>query len=218
MSFVTTSRNRGNAFVQAVLSQDAATIAAQEAEIARRVRNEVNRLRADAEAQARTQADAQARETLAQRDAAVNTALAALAAAQAQLAAPLAQKEQDLAALATELAFLLARHIIGVEAAANPAGLQNLLTRLIAEAEAERQPRQTLLIRLHPTDHTYLTPHVPPEVAQLLAGKTIAQGGALLEIVTPDGDPAAKTEWDATIPTRLNTIRTALALPGSAAP
>ncbi len=43
MSFVTVSRNRN--FVQAVLAPDAAAIAAQEAEIQRRVKQEVAKLR-----------------------------------------------------------------------------------------------------------------------------------------------------------------------------
>ncbi len=76
MSFVTISRNK--TFVQNVLSQDAAEIAAQEAEIARRVRQEVAKLREAAEAEARTAGEAAIRSAMAPRAAALETAIAAV--------------------------------------------------------------------------------------------------------------------------------------------
>jgi flagellar assembly protein FliH len=220
MSFVTVTRSPANAFVNAVLRQDDATLAAQEAEIARRVRLEVSRLREKAEAEGRAQGEAEARGAMAEQAAALQSAADALRAAWGQLAAPLAAKEQDLAELVTELAFLLARHITGVEAATHPAVLQNLVTRLITEAAAERGPRQTLILRLHPADQAHLAAAISPETATLLADDTIAQGGARLEIITPDGDPIDKIEWDATLDSRFDAIRTALGLPAtrSAAP
>jgi flagellar biosynthesis/type III secretory pathway protein FliH len=211
MSFVI--RSRGKDFVQAVLAQDAASIAAQEAEISRRVRVEVNRLRTQAEAAGRAQGEAEAREAMAPDAAALKTAIAALGAAWTQFAAPLAQKEHDLADLVTELSFLLARHITGVEAQTNPASLHGLVTRLIAEAAAERGPRQSLLLRLNPADHAHLSPLIPSETANLLADEKITQGGALVEIITPDGDPIDKIEWDATLTGRFTAIRDALSLP-----
>jgi flagellar biosynthesis/type III secretory pathway protein FliH len=213
MSFVT--RSRGKDFVQAVLAQDAAIIAAQEAEISRRVRVEVTRQRAQAEAAGRAQGEAEAREAMAPDAAALKTAIAALGAAWAQLAAPLAQKEHDLAGLVTELSFLLARHITGTEVQTNPASLQGLVTRLITEAAAERGPRQSLLLRLNPADHAHLSPLIPAGTANLLADEKIAQGGALVEIIAPDGDPIDKIEWDATLKGRFTAIRDALSLPDS---
>jgi flagellar assembly protein FliH len=218
MSFVTVTTGRGPDFVKAVLAQDAALAASQEAELARRVRSEVAKLRHQVEAEARAAAEAAFRAESAPQTEALNSALAALNQAWGQLAAPLAQKEHDLAELVTELAFLLAKHIIGAEAAANPASLHALLTQLLEEAAAERGPRQTLLLRVNPTDHAYLSPRIPAEVAHLLADEKIAAGGALLEIITPDGDPIDKIEWDATLSGRLETLRTALTLPGSGAP
>jgi flagellar biosynthesis/type III secretory pathway protein FliH len=213
MSFVT--RSRGKDFVQAVLAQDAAIIAAQETEISRRVRVEVTRQRAQAEAAGRAQGEAEAREAMAPDAAALKTAIAALGVAWAQLAAPLAQKEHDLADLVTELSFLLARHITGTEAQTNPASLHGLVTRLIAEAAAERGPRQSLLLRLNPADHAHLSPLIPAETANLLADEKIVQGGALVEIIAPDGDPIDKIEWDATLKGRFTAIRDALSLPDS---
>jgi flagellar assembly protein FliH len=213
MSFVTSGR--GKAFVQAVLLNDAAGAAAQEAEVSRRVRSEVSRLRGQAEAEGRAQGEAAARASLQPRADALQTAVIALTSAWAQLSAPLAQKEQEMAGLVTEFAFLLARHIAGVEAASNPAGLENLVTRLLAEAAEARGPRQTLLLRMHPSDLEFLTTTLPPELATLRADETIAQGGAIIEILTEDGDPLDKTEWDATLPSRFATIRAALGLPGS---
>lgn len=213
MSFVTVSSNRGKLFVEAVLSQDAASVAAQEAEIARRVRGEVNRLRAETETEARTRVEAELRAAMAPEAEALKTAAAALGEAWAQLASPLAQKEQELAGLVTELSFLLARHITGVEVATNPTSLQSLLARLIAEAVAERGPEQTLVLRLNPADHARLSTLIPPETASLLADDKITQGGALVEISAREGDPMAKIEWDATLEGRSESIRAALALP-----
>jgi chromosome segregation ATPase len=214
MSFVTISRNK--AFVQSVLSQDAAEIAAQEAEIARRVRQEVVKLREAAEAEGRASGEASVRTAMAPRAAALETAIAALLEAAAQLAAPLAQKERDLAELSVELAYLLARHIsLGTDA--SPAnqqggGLQALVTKLLDEAAAERGARQMLRLRLNPADQLQLDGKIPPESAQLVADDKIAHGGAVVEIVTPDGDPVDKVEWDATLHGRLETIRAALGL------
>jgi len=218
MSFVTVTRGRGPDFVKAVLAQDTAAAAAQEAEIARRVRTELAKLRGQAEAEARAAIEAELRAQAAPHTAAMQSAVAALNDATSQLAAPLAQKEHDLADLVTELAFLLARHIIGHEAAANPASLHALVTKLLEEAAAERGPRQTLILRVNPADHEYLSPRIPPEAASLLADEKIRAGGALLEIITPDGDPIDKIEWDATLSGRLETLRTALTLPASGAP
>ncbi|GLR67511.1 hypothetical protein GCM10010909_21920 [Acidocella aquatica] len=218
MSFVTASRGRAKTFVQAVLAQDTASLAETEAEIARRVRQEVARLRERAESEARAEAETQIRAAMEPQAAALQSAATALQAAWAQLAAPLAQKERDLADLVTELSFLLARHITGAEALTNPASLQSLVTRLIAEAAAERGPRQSLLLRLNPADHAHLLPLIPAETASLLADEAVAQGGVLLEIIAPGGDPLDKIEWDASLTGRLETIRAALALPPGETP
>lgn len=209
MSFVTISRNK--TFVQHVLSQDAAEIAAQEAEIARRVRQEVAKLREAAEVEARAAGEAAIRAAMAPRAAVLETAIAAVQEVAAQLAAPLAQKERDLAELSVELAYLLARHIsLGTDA--SQGGLQTLITKLLDEAAAERGARQMLRLRLNPADQLQLDGKIPAETAQLVADDKIAPGGAMVEIVTPDGDPVDKVEWDATLHGRLETIRTALGL------
>ena len=209
MSFVTISRNK--TFVQHVLSQDAAEIAAQEAEIARRVRQEVAKLREAAEVEARAAGEAAIRAAMAPRAAVLETAIAAVQEVAAQLAAPLAQKERDLAELSVELAYLLARHIsLGTDA--SQGGLQTLITKLLDEAAAERGARQMLRLRLNPADQLQLDGKIPPDSALLVADDKIAPGGAMVEIVTPDGDPVDKVEWDATLHGRLETIRTALGL------
>jgi len=213
MSFVRPSRNGGKAFVAAVLAQDAAAIAERDADITRRTRLEVAKLRAQAEAEGRAAGEAAARAAMAPQEAALGQAAAALAAAAAQLTAPLAHMEHELAALVTELGFLLARHIAGAELTANPDAMQTLVTRLLAEAASERSPTQTLIIHLNPADIPSLTPHIPATAATLAPDPTITPGGARAELTTPDGDPLNKTEWDATLPGRFNTIRTSLGLP-----
>jgi flagellar assembly protein FliH len=210
MSFVTISRHK--TFVQSVLSQDAAAIAAYEAEIARRVRQEVAKLRDAAEAEARAAAEAASRAVTAPRAALLESAIAALGVAAAELAAPLAQKEHELAELAVELAFLLARHIcLGAET--SQAGLLPLVTKLLEEAGAERGTRQVLRLRLNPCDQAQLDGKTPADAAVLLADEKIAPGSACVDIITPDGDPHEKREWDASLQGRLETIRAALNLP-----
>ncbi len=229
MSFVTISHARNKAFVQNVLSPDTAESAARDAEIARHVRQEVAKLRDAAEAEARAAGETAARAALAPLEAALGSAIAAFGVAAAQLMAPLAQKERELAELAVELGFLLARHIGlgglarhsgpgGLAGNISPAGdagadgLHGLVTKRLDEAAAERGARQMLRLRLNPADHRLIAGTIPPGAAQLLADETITAGGAMVEIVTPDGDPVDKVEWDATLQGRLETMRAALGL------
>ena len=81
---------------------------------------EIARLRAAAEAEGRA-AGAQAGHAAAQAQTAslAQPAIKALEEAWNQLGAPLRQREQDVAALVTDLAFELARHIVGVEVTTN---------------------------------------------------------------------------------------------------
>lgn len=212
MSFVTISRVRQKAFVEAVLVQDSANAVAQEAELARRVRNEVAKLRAAAEAEGRAAAEAAVREQTAPRLAALETAVAALQAAWEELAVPLAGKEQDLAGLVTELGFLLARHIVGAEVWTHPENLRGLVGKLLDEAGAARGPRQVLRLRVNPADMDVLRDHVPETTATLVSDPEMGQGGVLVEIISPEGDPVDKVEWDASLSGRLETVRTALNL------
>ncbi|OYV39357.1 MAG: hypothetical protein B7Z81_03440 [Acidocella sp. 20-61-6] len=213
VSFITISRRQ--TFVQAVLAQDAAQLAAQEAEIARRVRAELGRLRGQAKAEARAEAQARLEARLQEARAELAQAATATASALAQLAAPLAQVEHDLAGLVVELAFILARHIAG--GPAPPAEtLLALVTPLLAEAAAERTPRQRLTLRLNPADRALLAPLLPDPATLLAEDAAIAPGGARLELDAPDGDPQARIEWDATLKRRFELAGEALGLGGTA--
>lgn len=213
MSFKVVPRQRVKAFVSAVLTSEETDRTKRDAEIAQRVQQEVAQLREQAEADGRAQGEAEGRRA-AQADgaAAIETAIAALRDAWTQLAAPLAQKEHDLAALVTDLSFELARHIVGVEVNANADSLKALVARLIQEAASERAPRQSIVVRLNPADHVLLAPFIQIENMHSLTDATISRGGALVEIIAPDGDPIDKIEWDATIESRIDSIRAALAL------
>lgn len=189
---------------------------AREAEIAQAAGLEVARLRHAAQEEGRAAGEAAGRAGMEMQAAALAQAAQALTAAWRQLAAPLASTERDLADLVLDFAYEIARHLVGVEAAANPAGLKDLVTRLIQEAAAERGPRQSLVVRLHPADHAAIAPVLALDAAHLLADAAITQGGALVEIIAPDGDKLDKTEWDATIEGRLGAMRLALALDGVA--
>ncbi len=215
MSFVTLSRTK--AFVQSVLSQDAAEIAAQEAEISRRARQEVAKLREAAEAEAHAAGVAASEAAMAPRIAALEASIAVLQEACAQLAAPLAGKERDLAALAVELAYVLASHIcLGAEGGTE-AALHGLVGKLLDEAAAERGAHQLVRLRLNPAALLQLKGRIAPDAAELVADEKIAPGGAMVEIVTKEGDPVDKVEWDATLHGRLTAMRVALGLPGEEA-
>lgn len=212
MSFVTISRNRD--FVQSVLARDVAEIAAQEAEIQRRVKQDVAKLREAAAAEARDEAQAAARAALQAQQEKLATAIESLEQAAAQLAAPLARKEQDLAALVLEMALLLARHIAGGESGNASTELAGLVRHLLQEAAAERGPRQTLRLRLNAADLSVLQGKLSEDGLTLTADDAITPGGAMLELLTEDGDKLDKTEWDASLEGRFAALRTALALPG----
>jgi flagellar assembly protein FliH len=214
MSFLIIPRDRPRGLLVPGADKDAADEALA-AEIARAVRDEVARLRRAAEDEGRAAGVAAGNAAIAAKAAALDEAAQALGAACRQLAAPLAAIERDLADLVMEFAFEIARHMVGGEVAANPAGLQPLVTRLIQEAAAECQPRQSLVVRLNPADHAAIAPVLALEAAHLLADAAIAPGGALVEIIAPNGDPLDKTEWDATIEGRLGAMRLALALDGA---
>jgi flagellar assembly protein FliH len=176
------------------------------------VHGEIARLRAAAEADGRAHGEAAARAAAAAESAKLRAAIAAFQDAWTQLAAPLAHKEHELAELVTELSFVLAQHIIGVEVTMNATGLQTMVARLIKEAAAERGPRQSVVVRLHPADHAIIEPLTQIDNAHLLSDVAIARGGAMVEIIAPDGDPIDKIEWDATIEARVDAMRIALGL------
>jgi flagellar biosynthesis/type III secretory pathway protein FliH len=188
---------------------------ARAGEIAQAVRLDVARLRAAAEAEGRAKGEAEGRGLLQAQAASLAGAEEALRAAWRQLAAPLAETENDLADLILDLAFELARHLVGVEVAGNPASLKPLVTRLIQEAAIERGMKQSLVVRLNPADHAAIEPIMALDNAHLLADAAVAQGGALVEIIAPNGDPLDKTEWDATIEARAAALRLALSLNGA---
>ncbi len=112
------------------------------------------------------------------------------------------------------MAFLLARHIAGGESGNAKTELAGLVKDLLQEAAAERGPRQSLRLRLNPSDISTLKGKLPEESAALVADDAIAPGGALVELLTEDGDRLDKAEWDASLESRFATIRAALALPG----
>ena len=151
-----------------------------------------------------------------QREKLVRT-LAILEQAAAQLAAPLALAEQDLAELVLDMGFQLARHIAGGESGNARTELARLVKTLLKEAAAERGPRQTMRLHVHPSDIPALQEKLPGEALALVPDDSITPGGALLELVAEDGDRLDKTEWDARLESRFTALRESLALPGETA-
>ena len=215
MSFVTSSRNRN--FVQTVLAPDTAEIAARDAEIQRRVKQEVAKLRDTTMAEAKEAGEAAARAAMAPQHEKLARMLSLMEQGVDQFVAPLALKEQDLTELVLDMAFQLARHIAGGESGNARAELAGLVKCLLKEAAAERGPRQTMRLHLHPSDIPALREQLPGEALALVPDDSITPGGALLELVAEDGDRLDKTEWDARLESRFTALRESLALPGEAA-
>lgn len=213
MSFVTVSRQRNKEFVQTVLAKEAAEIAAQEAEIQRRVKQEVAKLKENTIAEAKEAGEAAARAVMVPKEEKLTQAIAALSQAINQLSAPLAEKEQALAELVLDMAFQLACHIAGGESGQARTELAGLVTKLLRDAAADQSNRQTLQIRLHPTDLQIVQEKLPTTSAKLVADDSLTPGGALVELQAHGGDPLEKTEWDARLESRLEAIRAALSLP-----
>jgi flagellar assembly protein FliH len=216
LSFVIVKQAAPDGMAAGAMPLGAADLARIEAEAEARIEREVSRLRVAAEAEGRARGEAEARRAgqaaQAAHDAAVALAITALDSAWQQLIAPLAQKEETVAELVTELAFVLARHIIGLEIALQPDSVKSLVDGLVAEAIRTRAAQQTIVIRLHPEDQALLAPYTAIEHAHLLADTQITRGGTMVELIAPGGDPIDKVEWDATIETRLGTVRAALGL------
>ena len=183
-----------------------------EAEFNRRVQQEVNRLRAQAEVDGRTKGEAEGRALLAPELAAMQSAVSVLTGAAGQLAHPLAEKERELADLVTEMGFLLARHIIGREVSLNPASLVAMVRKLVEEATEEKRPRQKLILKVSPTDYQHIFKDLGTEDVEIRQDATVTKGGALVEVVSSDDDPINIIEWDATLKSRMENMRTALLL------
>jgi flagellar assembly protein FliH len=194
--------------------EEAAAEAGRRAEIETAVATEVARRRAAAEEAGRREGEASARLLLAAQEAAVAAAAVALQAACRQLAAPLAGREAELAELVMDMGLELARHVVGVAVTADQSGLRALVEKLLLEAAAERGPRQSVVVRVNPADHAQIDAKLLGEGVHLLADAAVTCGGAKVEIVAPDGDPLEKTEWDATIESRIAALREALRLDG----
>ncbi len=219
MSFVIIKLAASSAMTADAAVSEAADPARIEAEAEARIVQEVSRRGAKAEAEGRARAEAEAARSAqaaaaaqAAHEAAIALAVSAFDAAWQQLIAPLAHKEETIAELVTELAFVLARHIVGLEIALHPDSVKPLVDDLVAEANRTRSAQQSIVIRLHPEDHALLAPFAVIEHVHLLADRQITRGGTIVELIAPGGDPIDKVEWDATIENRLATVRAALGL------
>ena len=216
MSFVIIKRAVTEAHASGAALSEARDLVRIEAEVEARVERKLSQLGAKGEADGRARGEAEGRRLAqaaqAANDAAVALAVSALDMAWQQLIAPLAQKEEAVAELVTELAFVLARHIVDLEVALRPETVRPLVEGLVAEAGHTRGAQQSIVIRLHPEDHTLLAPCTTIEHAHLLADTQITRGGTIVELIAAGGDPIDKIEWDATIETRLASVRAALGL------
>jgi flagellar biosynthesis/type III secretory pathway protein FliH len=181
-----------------------------EAEVTRRVQQEVSRIRAQVEVDAKVRGEAQGRALLAPELASLQSAVIALKSAAAQLAHPLAEKERELADLVTEMGFLLARHIIGREVSLNPASLVAMVRKLVEEATEEKTPRQKLILKVNPSDYEHILKDLGDEALEIKADQAVEKGGALVEVISNDDDPDNKIEWDATLKSRMENMRDAL--------
>jgi len=178
-----------------------------------RVKAEVERLRQQAEAEGRRLGEEQGRQAARQAAAAdIRGAIAAMNNAARQLEAPLRDREVDIAEMVASLAFVLARHVVGAELKANSESVKLLVLQLVREAAAERNPHQSIVVRLNPADLAAIAADELVENTKLVGDAQISRGGAFVEITSPNGDPIDKVEWDATVETRLTSIQEALSI------
>lgn len=184
--------------------------AALEQEVQRRVKAELDKLRQSTITEAKTAAEEAVRNAALPLEQQFQQALSALEDATAQLTTPLARKEQYLAELSLDMAFQLARHIIGVTVTQDREPLLTLLTDLLHEASAERMPQQSLTIRLHPADLSVIKEKLPETGFSFTADNSLSPGGALVELTQKNADPLDKTEWDARLESRLGIVQKAL--------
>lgn len=181
-----------------------------EREIQRRVQQQLDQLREATIEEAKVAGIEVARTAGKSLEAETEQALSALREANAQLALPLAQREQDLTELVLDMAFHLARHIIGAHPMQDRDALHALVTKLLHEASTARTPQQTLVLRLHPSDLEVLKDKLATTDIKLVADPSIGVGGAMVELVMINGDPLDKTEWDARLESRLAALHEAL--------
>lgn len=184
--------------------------AALELEVQRRVRDELERLRQSTIAEAKTATETALRKASLPLEQQLQQALSALEEAAAQLTIPLARKEQYLADLSLDMAFQLARHIIGVTVTTDREPLLTLITDLLREAGTGRMPQQNLTVRLHPSDLSFIKEKLPETGFSFVADDSLSPGGALVELTQQDADPLDKTEWDARLENRLGIIQKAI--------
>ncbi|WP_459696813.1 FliH/SctL family protein [Acidisoma sp. C75] len=166
----------------------------------------------EAEAEARGAATAEREATrlrLAQ-ETQMEQAMRTIGAIQAELAAPLAQKERALADLVVDLGFRLARHLLLQEVSLSQASVQAVVERVLQQAVHERTHEQSIVVHAHPSDEAALAHLCQADRITLLADEAVQRGGARIELVTTDGDPINKVEWDAEIGSRLEELRQAL--------
>lgn len=182
--------------------------AVQEAEIARRVSEELAVLREQTVAEAKAQAQASLNAQRAQ----LTQTISALNQAIIQLDTPLAEKEQALAELVLDMAFQLARHIAGGETGHARTDLFTLVSGLLQEAGATRTPSQIINLYLHPSDLDALQIPALKCNATLKADADLTPGGAMIELVNQSPDPLDKTVWDARLESRIEAVRNALTL------
>lgn len=209
MSFVLVSRNKQKA-------GSAPEVGPHEQEIQRRVQQELEQLRPSVQAEGMAAAEAVARAALQPLEAQFQHALSALEKANAQLAAPLAQKEHYLADLVLDMAFQLARHIVGTQVTQDQAPLLDLVKKLLEEAGSERTAQQNLTLRLSASDLPFVKDRLARNDVILIADESLRPGDALVELAADNADPLDRTEWDARLESRFEGLRQAL-LPAAGA-
>lgn len=214
MSFIKIASTRRAAPAALSSSELAEQQVAQNAEIERQVTEKVAALHVATLAKAQDAAEAQSRAILNTQTAQLTQTMAALNQAITQLATPLAEKEQELADLVLDMAFQLARHIAGGESGHAREDLFTLVSGVLNEAGAERQPGQKLRLSLHPSDLEALRAQALACEADIQEDESLTPGGAVIELFGQSPDPLDTTLWDARLESRLAAARAALALPG----
>ncbi len=184
-----------------------------EAMVNERLAQEINRIKAKAEADGYQSGVAKAEKELSVQVNLAKEACKILTDVQCQIGKPLERREAELADLVTELAFIVARHVVHEEVKTNRDSLRHLVEDLIVEASNECADPQMIVIKVCPSDADVIKSLVQEHGIRMDVDKTIEQGGAMLTIESTSGDPLNRYSWDATIASRMAAIGDKLSLP-----
>jgi flagellar biosynthesis/type III secretory pathway protein FliH len=210
MSYVRSLKRRG--FIEAVVRHDHADMAEREADLERRVKLEVGRLREMAFAEGWASGETAAKASYLERKSEVARLQAILEKVIAEFSRPLQVLRDDIADFITECSSDIARHVVscGLE---REVSLRQVVGEILNEIDESDVKRIGVTeIRVNPDDVAFLGGIVGDQSVKVIGDNVILPGGVLVEIIPMDGDSRNRVGWDALIETKFELFRQALGI------